>query len=107
MAGMMEERNKRSGKKKREIGRLADRKMIRMMSQIQLRVKTGLRRIKRRKIRGVLSVSIVISMDITHMNANKGKQKKHKDKEAYIAQEDSNYEPLTLMVTTIAESSNS
>lgn len=39
--------------------------------------------------------------------ANKGKQKKHQNKEVYLAQEDSDSKPLTLMVTTTAEGSNS
>ncbi|XP_047169380.1 uncharacterized protein LOC124837932 [Vigna umbellata] len=39
--------------------------------------------------------------------AEKGKQKKHQGKEAHVAQEDSNSELLTLMVTTSVESSSS
>ncbi|XP_047150634.1 uncharacterized protein LOC124822650 [Vigna umbellata] len=39
--------------------------------------------------------------------ALKSKQKKYQGKEAYIAQEDSNLEPLTLMVTTSVEKSSS
>ncbi|XP_017412903.1 uncharacterized protein LOC108324464 [Vigna angularis] len=37
--------------------------------------------------------------------AKKRKQKRHQGKEAYVAQEDSDSEPLTLMVTTSGESS--
>ncbi|XP_017412861.1 uncharacterized protein LOC108324424 [Vigna angularis] len=39
--------------------------------------------------------------------ANKGKQKGQQDKKAYVAQENSDFEPLTLMVTTTAEGSSS
>ncbi|WVY92490.1 hypothetical protein V8G54_031578 [Vigna mungo] len=39
--------------------------------------------------------------------ANKGKQKKHQIKEAYQAQEDSDSEPITLMVTMTATNSES
>lgn len=39
--------------------------------------------------------------------AKKGKQKKHQGKEAHVAQEDSDSEPLTLMMTTLVESSSS
>lgn len=38
---------------------------------------------------------------------DKGKHKKYQGKEAYVAQEGSDSEPLTLMVTTSAESSSS
>ncbi|XP_014493123.1 uncharacterized protein LOC106755474 [Vigna radiata var. radiata] len=39
--------------------------------------------------------------------ANKGKQKKHQIKEAYLAQEDSDSRPITLMVTMSATNSES
>lgn len=39
--------------------------------------------------------------------ADKGKQKKHKGKEAYVAHKDSDPKPLTLMVTTSVESFSS